>query len=61
MLMKYYEDHGILSMTYIDPTMVTEALVNKKHEEMKDYIVNFFPGTSEQVIHILTLHLQVYN
>jgi hypothetical protein len=48
-------------MTYIDPTMVTEALVNKKHEEMKDYIVNFFPGTSEQVIHILTLHLQVYN
>jgi hypothetical protein len=42
MLMKYCEDHEILSMTYIDPTMVTEALVKKKHEETKDYIVNFF-------------------
>jgi hypothetical protein len=30
-----------LSMAYLDPTMVTEALVKKKPEEMEDYIVNF--------------------
>jgi hypothetical protein len=42
MLMKFYEDHGILSMAYFDPMMVTEALVKKKPEEADDYIVNFF-------------------
>jgi hypothetical protein len=42
MLMKYCEDHKILSMAYLDPTMVTEALVQKKPEETEDYIVNLF-------------------
>jgi hypothetical protein len=42
MLMKYCEDHRILSMAYLNPTMVTEALVKKKLEETDDYIVNFF-------------------
>jgi hypothetical protein len=42
MLMKYCEDHEILSMAYLNPTMVTEALVKKKPEEIEDYIVNFF-------------------
>jgi hypothetical protein len=42
MLMKYREDHEIVSMAYLDPTMVSEALVKKKPEEMLDYIVNFF-------------------
>jgi hypothetical protein len=42
MLMKYCEDHAILDMAYLDPTMVTEALVMKKPKEMEDYIVNFF-------------------
>jgi hypothetical protein len=41
MLMKYCEDHRILSMAYLNPTMVTEALVKKKLEETDDYIVNF--------------------
>jgi hypothetical protein len=41
MLMKYCEDHGILSMAYLNATMVTEALVKKKPKEMKDYIINF--------------------
>jgi hypothetical protein len=58
--MKFCEDHVILSMAYLDPTAVIEALVKKKSEETEDYIVNFFPGTPEQVIHIPTLHLQVY-
>jgi hypothetical protein len=40
--MKCCEDHTILSMAYLDPTMVTEALVKKKPEETEDYIVNFF-------------------
>jgi hypothetical protein len=31
-----------LSMAYLDPTMVTKALVNKKPEEIEDYIVHFF-------------------
>jgi hypothetical protein len=44
MLMKYCEDNKILSMAYLDPTMVTEALVKKKPKEMEDYIVNFFLG-----------------
>jgi hypothetical protein len=60
MLMKYCEDHRILSMAYLNPMMVTETLVKHKPEEMEDYIINFFPGTPEQVIYILTLHLQVY-
>jgi hypothetical protein len=60
MLIKYCEDHRILSMAYIDPTMVTEALVKKKSEEIENYIVNFFPRTPKQVIHIRTLHLEVY-
>jgi hypothetical protein len=42
MLMKYCEDHEILSMAYLDPTMVIEALVKKKPEETDDYTVNFF-------------------
>jgi hypothetical protein len=42
MLMKFCDDHRILSMAYLDPTMVTEALVKKKLEEMDDYTVNFF-------------------
>jgi hypothetical protein len=42
MLMKYCEDHVILSMAYLDPTMVTEALVKKKLEEIEDYMVNSF-------------------
>jgi hypothetical protein len=42
MLLKYCEDHTILSIAYLDPTMVTEALVQKKPEEIEDYIVNFF-------------------
>jgi hypothetical protein len=29
-------------MAYLDPTMVTKALVMKKLEEMENYIVNFF-------------------
>jgi hypothetical protein len=41
MPMKYCEDHTILSTAYLDPTMVTEALVKKKRKEMEDYIVNF--------------------
>jgi hypothetical protein len=40
--MKYCEDHGILSMAYLDPMMVTEALVKKKPNETEDYIVDFF-------------------
>jgi hypothetical protein len=40
--MKYCEDYRILSMAYLDPTMVTETLVKKKSEKMEDYIVNFF-------------------
>jgi hypothetical protein len=42
MLMKYCEDHVILSMAYLDSTMVTEALVKKKLEEIEDYMVNSF-------------------
>jgi hypothetical protein len=42
MLMKYCEDHGILSMAYLDSAMVTEALVKKKPEKTYDYIDNFF-------------------
>jgi hypothetical protein len=30
MLMKYCVDHAILDMVYLDPTMVTKALVMKK-------------------------------
>jgi hypothetical protein len=29
-------------MAYLDPMMVTGALVKKKPEETEDYIVNFF-------------------
>jgi hypothetical protein len=42
MMMKYCEDHTILGMAYLDPTMITEALVMKKPKEMENYIVNFF-------------------
>jgi hypothetical protein len=31
-----------LSMAYLNPTIVTEALVKKKPEKIEDYIVNFF-------------------
>jgi hypothetical protein len=42
MLRMFCEDHKILSMAYLDPTMVTEDLVKKKPKEMEDYFVNFF-------------------
>jgi hypothetical protein len=42
MIMKYCEDHTILDMAYLDPTMITKALVMKKPEETENYIVNFF-------------------
>jgi hypothetical protein len=42
MMMKYCEDHKILDMAYLDPTMITEDLVMKKPEEIENYIVNFF-------------------
>jgi hypothetical protein len=42
MMMKYCEDHTILDMAYLEPTMTTEALVTEKPEEMENYIVNFF-------------------
>jgi hypothetical protein len=44
MLMKYCEDHAILSMAYLDPMMVLETLLKKKPKEIEDYIVNFFLG-----------------
>jgi hypothetical protein len=43
MMIKYCEDHAILDMAYLDPTMVTKALVMKKLEETENYIVYFFP------------------
>jgi hypothetical protein len=42
MMIKYCEDHAILDMAYLDPTMVTEALVMKKPKEIENYIVDFF-------------------
>jgi hypothetical protein len=42
MLMKYCEDHAVLDMAYLDPTMVNDALVMKKPEEIENYIVNLF-------------------
>jgi hypothetical protein len=42
MMMKYYEDHTILDMASLDPTMVTEALVTKKLGETENYIMDFF-------------------
>jgi hypothetical protein len=42
MMMKYCEDHAILDMAYLDPMMVTEALVTKKPEETENYIMDFF-------------------
>jgi hypothetical protein len=42
MMMKYCEDHAIMDMAYLDPTMITEALVTKKPVETENYIVNFF-------------------
>jgi hypothetical protein len=42
MMMKYCEDHAILDMAFLDPTMVTEALVVKKLKETENYIVDFF-------------------
>jgi hypothetical protein len=41
-MMKYCEDHTILDMAYLDPTMITEASVMKKPKETENYIVNFF-------------------
>jgi hypothetical protein len=41
MMIKYCEDHTILDMAYLDPTMVIEALVMKKPEEILNYIVDF--------------------
>jgi hypothetical protein len=57
MMMKFYEDHIILSIAYLDPMMVTEALVKKKPEEMEDYIVNFFLKHQNKAIYISTLQL----
>jgi hypothetical protein len=42
MMMKYCKDHAILDMAFLDPTMVTKALVTKKPEETENYIVDFF-------------------
>jgi hypothetical protein len=42
MMMMYYENNTILDMAYLDPTMVTEALVVKKPEATENYIVDFF-------------------
>jgi hypothetical protein len=42
--MKYCEDHTILDMAFLGPTMVTEALVTKKPEEIENYILDFFLG-----------------
>jgi hypothetical protein len=42
MMMKYCEDHTILDMAFLDPTMVTEALVMKKPQEIEKYIMDFF-------------------
>jgi hypothetical protein len=42
MMMKYCEDHIIFDMASLDPTIFTEALVMKKHEETENYIVDFF-------------------
>jgi hypothetical protein len=41
MMMKYCEDHAILNMAYLNPTMIIEALVMKKPEKTENYIVNF--------------------
>jgi hypothetical protein len=41
-MMKYYENHTILDMAFLDPTMVPEALVMKKLDETKNYIMDFF-------------------
>jgi hypothetical protein len=59
MLMKYCKDHTILSMAYLDPTMVTEALVKKKPKETSNYI--FLPGTLEQAIHIPDTFKYIFN
>jgi hypothetical protein len=40
MMIKYCEDHTILDMVYLDPTIVTEALVMKKPEETDNYIMD---------------------
>ena len=42
MMIKYYEDHAILDMAFLDPTMVIEASVMKKPKEIENYIVDFF-------------------
>jgi hypothetical protein len=42
MMMKYCEDHTILVMAYLDPTMATEAMVMKKPKEIEKYIMDFF-------------------
>jgi hypothetical protein len=42
MMMKYCEDHTILDMAFLDPTMVVEASVMKKPKETENYIVDFF-------------------
>jgi hypothetical protein len=42
MMIKYFEDHTILDMAYLDPMMVTEALVTKKLKETENYIMDFF-------------------
>jgi hypothetical protein len=42
MMMKYCEDHTILDMAFLDPMMVTEALVVKKLKETENCIVDFF-------------------
>jgi hypothetical protein len=36
------KDHAILNMAYLDPTIITKALVIKKLEKIENYIVDFF-------------------
>jgi hypothetical protein len=44
-MIKYCEDHTILDMAYLDPTMVIKALVMKKPKETENYIMDFFLNT----------------
>jgi hypothetical protein len=39
MLMKYCKDHTILTMAYLNLTMVIEALLKKKPKETEDYML----------------------
>jgi hypothetical protein len=60
MMMKYCKDHTILDMAFLDPTMVIEALVTKKPEEIENYIVNFFWNTRKSDIYSYLVPLSIY-